>query len=233
MSEDAPLASPNDLTTKEDRPATSPRAGAIAGLLFAVLFAVSVVLIHLSAAEAGTDPGGWLAEGSGWFSFAIGLMPFAGIFFLWFIAVVRVQLGRFEDQFFATVFLGSGFLFLAMVFVASGVAGGIVVGYARDPSGFGGSTSYTFARDIVTEIFTVYAMRMAAVFIFSQATLWLRTDVMPRWMALVSYAVGLVLLFAATGSYLLVLVFPSWVFLVSLYILIVSRSRRRAELGAG
>jgi len=48
-------------------------------------------------------------------------MPFAGITFLWFIAVVRDGFGRLEDKFFTTVFLGSGLLFLAMMFSATAV----------------------------------------------------------------------------------------------------------------
>ena len=51
------------------------------------------------------------------------LMPFAGIAFLWFIGVVRDGFGRFEDKFFSSVFIGSGLLFLAMMFVASAVVG--------------------------------------------------------------------------------------------------------------
>ena len=54
------------------------------------------------------------------------LLPFAGIAFLWFIAVVRDRLGELEDRFFATAFLGSGLLFIAMVFNAAAVAGGII-----------------------------------------------------------------------------------------------------------
>ena len=122
---------------------------------------------------------------AGWVTFAIGLMPFAGIFFLWFIGVVRARLGRLEDQFFSAVFLGSGLIFLAMVFVAAGVAGAIVTGYARDPSGFPGSATYYFARDVVAQIFAIYALRMAAVFVISLATLWL-DELVPRWMAFLS-----------------------------------------------
>ena len=40
------------------------------------------------------------------------LIPFAGIAFLWFIGVLRDRLGEQEDRFFATVFFGSGLLFL-------------------------------------------------------------------------------------------------------------------------
>ena len=47
------------------------------------------------------------------------LVPFAGIAFLWFIGVVREQLGNVEDRLFSTVFLGSGLLFLAMLFIGA------------------------------------------------------------------------------------------------------------------
>ncbi len=209
--------------------ARSPRSAAIAGLLFAILFAVSVSILYLSVSGAGRDTGEWLAESSGRFNFAIGLMPFAGLFFLWFIAVVRARLGRFEDQFFATVFLGSGLIFLAMVFVASGVAGALVTSYARNPEGFAGSPSYYLARDIIRQIFSVYALRMAAIFCFSQAFLWLRTKVMPRWLAYVTILVALVLLFAFSQSFWVVLLFPAWVFLVSTYLLLAGLTRRGRE----
>ena len=70
----------------------------------------------------------------------------------------------------------------------------------QGPSGFAESTTYPYARQIVAQIFSVYALRMAAVFQISQATLWLRTGVMPRWMAFVTYPVALVLLFVLTRS---------------------------------
>jgi len=61
---------------------------------------------------------------------------------------------------------------------------------------------------------------MAAVFLISQATLWLRTGVMPRWLALPTHGVALVLLFVVSQSTWVVLIFPAWVLLVSVYILI-------------
>src|SRR5688500_19255791 len=47
------------------------------------------------------------------------LVPFAGIAFLWFIGVVREQLGDVEDRLFSTVFMGSGLLFLALLFTGA------------------------------------------------------------------------------------------------------------------
>lgn len=211
-----------------ERRAATPLAGAIAGMLFGVLFTVSVVILATSMSDLSQDTGAWLDTHAGRFKFAVGLIPFAGLFFLWFIAVARERLGSHEDQFFATVFLGSGLLFLAMIFAAAASAGAIAAAYARDPSGFAASTTYLYARHIVAQIFNVYALRMAAVFLISQATLWLRTGVMPRWMAFATYGVALVLLFVVTQSVWVVLVFPTWVFLVSAYILIMHLTRADA-----
>jgi hypothetical protein len=215
---------------KVERRAATPVAGAVAGILFAVLFGVSVTIMATTMADLSQDTGAWLESGAGRFKFALGLLPFAGLFFLWFIAVTRERLGRFEDQFFATVFLGSGLLFLAMMFAAAASAGAIVAAYAKDPTGFGASSTYLYARQTVAQIFSVYALRMAAVFLFSQATLWLRTGVMPRWMALLTYALALVLLFIFTQSQWVILVFPGWVFLVSVYILVTHLAGGRPEV---
>jgi len=44
----------------------------------------------------------------------------------------------------------------------------------------------------VRRLFGVYALRMAAIFVLSQAPLWLLTGVMPRWIAAIGYEAGLV-----------------------------------------
>ena len=100
---------------------TTPRAAAVAGIAFAVLFTASMVLIALSIPAESGDHGAWLEQGGGRVSLALSLMPFSGIAFLWFVGVVRDRLGAFEDQLFATVFFGSGLLFLAMIFAAAAV----------------------------------------------------------------------------------------------------------------
>lgn len=210
------------------RRAATPVAGATAGILFAVLFGIAVVIMMTAMTELANDTGAWLETGAGSLRFALALIPFAGLFFLWFIAVARERLGRFEDQFFSTVFLGSGLLFLAMVFAAAASAGAIVSSYTSDPSGFVSSGVYRYARLTMSLLFSVYALRMAAIFMLSQATLWMRTGVMPRWMALLTYGVAIVLMFAVSQSLWIVLVFPAWVFMVSAYILITHRGATQA-----
>jgi hypothetical protein len=217
--------------TKVARRAATPVAGAIAGIIFAVLFTVSVTALRQTTGDAAQDTGAWLTEDTGFVKFALAIVPFAGIAFLWFIAVARERLGRFEDQFFSTVFIGSGLLFLALVFAATAGAGAILAAAANDPEGFASSTTYTYARQAVNQILAVYALRMAAIFQLSQASLWMRTGVMPRWMALLTIVVALVLLFAFTRSWWVVLAFPAWVLLVSAYILIAQPAQARREAG--
>jgi hypothetical protein len=219
-------------TAAVERRAATPIAGAIAGMLFAILFSVSVAIMRGAMSDVTHDSGAWLETGARSMKIALGLIPFAGLFFLWFIAVARERLGRFEDQFFATVFLGSGLLFLAMIFAAAASAGALVAAYAKDPSGFATSSSYLYGRQVVAQIFNIYALRMAAIFLISQATLWLRTGVMPRWMAFVTYAVALVLLFVVTQASWVILIFPAWVFMVSLYILVTHLTGRTAGPGS-
>ena len=109
----------------------TPRAAAVAGILFALLYGAALVLIRLSIPdETAADSGAWLETNSGTIAFALNLVPYAGIAFLWFIGVIRDRLGDSEDRFFATVFLGSGLLFLALTFVGAALAGALLTSYA-------------------------------------------------------------------------------------------------------
>jgi len=202
-----------------ERKAATPVAGAIAGMLFAVLFSVSMILVTTTMAqiESGTSPS--LESSLPSLELALGLIPFAGLFFLWFIAVARLQLGRFEDQFFATIFLGSGYIFLALTFAAAALAGASLANAQQDPA-FAGSSTYDFARLAVAQLLTVFVPKMAGVFTLSQSMLWLTTKVMPRWMGLVAMLVAFTLLLGIGQPQWNVLLFPSWVILVSAYILV-------------
>jgi hypothetical protein len=197
----------------------TPRAAAVAGILFAMLFSISIVLIRLSSPANPADGGVWLTDRAGTVSLALGLLPFAGIAFLWFIGVIRDRLGSLEDQFFSTVFFGSGLLFLAMTFASAALAGGILAAHAAGDSRLIDSGVYTFAREVTYRITNVYAIKMAAVFMISLGTIWVRTRVMPRWLAFLTYALALGLLLSITSSLWVLLIFPAWVCVVSVYLL--------------
>lgn len=208
---------PRSLTSQKLK---TPRAAALAGIIFAVLLGSSIVLIRLSIPANPEDGGVWLKERAGMVTLALGLLPFAGIAFLWFIGVVRDRLGQLEDQFFSTVFFGSGLLFLAMTFASAAIVGGTLATYAVESGRLIDSGLYTFARTVTYRITNVYAIKMAGVFMISLGTIWVRTRVMPRWLALLTYALALGLLFSISSNLWVVLIFPGWVCLVSVYILI-------------
>jgi len=202
------------MTSPGLRRLSTPRAAAVAGVLFALLFGTALMLIRLALPE-GAEPGSqWLREGSTNLKVAATIMPFAGIAFLWFMGVVRDGLGRYEDKFFSTVFVGSGLLFLAMMFVASGVGAGL----ERSDAAAHPDVA-TFGQMVLLAVSKTYALRMAAVFMISLATIWLKTGLMPRWLVGVTYLVAVGLLVASDISMWLTLAFPSWVLVVSLLLL--------------
>src|SRR5947209_15128413 len=129
----------------------TPRAAAIAGIIFAVLLATGQTLIRLSIPTDPTDTGASLAGQANTISLALSLFPFAGIAFLWFMGVVRDRLAELEDQLFSTIFFGSGLLYLGLTFVAAGVEGDLLAVAALFPASmrsgffiFGGLLFYKF-----------------------------------------------------------------------------------------
>jgi hypothetical protein len=211
ISQDATLTRPRLRT---------PRAAAIAGIAFALLMITSLVLVRLSVPAEPLGSADQWAANLGVVTLALNLVPFAGIAFLWFIGVVRDRLGVHEDRFFSTVFLGSGLLFLAMLFASAAVAGGLIIAYGSAPQRLIQSGAYAFGRAITYQILNVYAIKMAGVFMISLCTIAVRTGIMPRWMVYLGYALALTLLLTIGLVSWISLVFPLWVLLLSVYILI-------------
>lgn len=198
----------------------APRAAAVAGIVFAALFSCSLVLIRLAVPADPTEGGEWLGARAGSVSLALSLVPFAGIAFLWFMGVIRDRIGSAEDQFLSTVFVGSGLLFLALTFVSAGLAGGVLVAYAEEPNSLVASGVYAFVRAATFRITNVYQVKMAGVLMLSLSTIWVRTRVLPRWLAFVTYALALGMLLGIASSLWVTLIFPAWVCAVSVYFLL-------------
>ncbi len=197
----------------------TPRAAAIAGIIFAILLATGQTLIRLSIPTDPSDTGAALAGQANTIAFALSLFPFAGIAFLWFMGVVRDRLAELEDQLFSTIFFGSGLLYLGLTFVAAGVAGDLLASAAQYPADVR-SSFLIFGRLLIYHITNVYALRMSGVFMISLGTIWLRTGTMPRWLAFLTYPLALVMLLSWSLNILFSLIFPAWVFVISMYILI-------------
>jgi hypothetical protein len=210
----------------------TPRAAAAAGIVFALLLGTSLILLWQALPGPGEDPSAALAQTAATARFALRLIPFAGIAFLWFVGVSRDRLGLLEDRFFATILLGSGLLYLAMTFTATSIAGGMLALYGDAPAAVLEDSVYAFSRSITRTIVTSYAMRMAGVFMMTQATIWARTGTMPRWLFIATYLLAITLLLTVSQSILAVLIFPAWVFGVSVYILIAGPSSMPVPSGA-
>jgi hypothetical protein len=215
-----------------ERQLKTPRAAAIAGILFAALYSTSWVLIRLSIPGDALEASDWLAQQAKNLSLAMSLIPFAGISFLWFMGVVRDRMGHHEDQFFSTLFSGSGYLYLGLTFAAAAAIGGILVLYASDPGLLTDSGIYSLALVISNRLNTVYAMRMAGAFMTVLGTIWVRTGVMPRWLAFVTYLLAAVLLISIGFTPWVVLVFPAWVLAISVAVLILNYRRTYDQEGS-
>jgi hypothetical protein len=202
------------------QPPATPRGAAVAGIIFGILLLTAQVFLQIELQSGSTATLAGLAEQGDLVALALQLIPFAGIAFLWFIGVERDRLGEHEDKFLSTVNLGSGLLYLAMLFVATALGTGFAAGYAFGPQPAPDNQAASFARALMYNLSAVFVIRMAAVFMISSATAWMRTRVMPTWMALVTYVLALILLFIVNISLWVSLLFPVWVLVVSIVMLI-------------
>jgi hypothetical protein len=211
----------------------TPRAAAVAGIIFSVLAITALTLLRLSAPPSPAVAGTWLTDSGHRAALAIGLnlVPFAGIAFLWFIGVLRDRIGEREDRFFATVFLGSGLLFVGMLFVGAATAGALVAGAtsANVPA----SGTLSLGRNVTTSLLNVYAMRMAAVFTLTTVNIARRTQIVSRWLTLAGLACAVVLLVGVGINPWVELLFPLWILALSLDFLLAdfraAPARRLAE----
>jgi hypothetical protein len=158
----------------------TPKAAAIAGIVFSVLLIAIFWLFRLSVPADPQEPGSWLHASSRSVELALNLIPFAGIAFLWFIGVLRDRLGELEDRFFATVFLGSGLLFLGMLFTAAAMVGSILVAFGMRPAELIGSATFHLARAAAYTLVNVYMIKMAGVFMITTLTVAIYTGIAPR-----------------------------------------------------
>jgi hypothetical protein len=185
-----------------------------------VLLGTALLLLRLALPGEPSDFAAWLDAEAGRVGLALGIMPFAGIAFLWFIGVLRDRLGSHEDRFFATVFLGSGFLFLAMLFVGAASIGAMIMAHQTGAGGDSAAATFALWRAFTFVTVNVYAIKMAAVFMIVTSTLALLSGFTSRWLALLGYALSLPLLLGSRVLEWGFVVFPLWVLLVSLYILL-------------
>lgn len=208
----------------------SPRAAAIAGIFFSLLYGTGYTLIQLAIPALSSDASGFSEDQLRSVSLGLSFLPFAGIAFLWFMGVIRERMGAMEDQFFSTLFLGSGLLYLGFTLTAAAIGGGLLAAYSIDPDLMIHSDSFLLARSITNRITTIYAIRMAGMFMIVLGTIWVRTQIMPRWLALITFVSAALLLISIGFSHWVTLLFPLWVLLISIYILYLNFLFKKGKL---
>jgi len=177
----------------------------------AVLFVASLLLASTRPAE-GLDEAAFVA----WFESqglaattiaALYLAPFAGIAFLWFIGVIRHRIGAEEDQFFSTVFLGSGLLFVAMFWAAAASLASLVANNRFDIAPSLTAARLEDARSTAFSFLFVLAARAAAVFMITTCTIARRAPIFPPLLVVAGYALAVVMLLSLSFLQWIVLLF--------------------------
>jgi len=215
--------------TATTRALAPPRAAAVAGVIFSALMCGALVTFRLAVPDYRTDVGEWVTDPfrRNAVRLAIQVVPFAGIAFLWFIGVLRNRLGALEDQFFATVFFGSGLLFVAGLFASAALSGSLLEAVINDGGSLLNDEGYRLARRLAGAFLNVFAIKMAGVFTMSASTIVFRTAILPRWVAFSGFACAVVLLLIITSWPWIALLFPLWILLVSARILVGDSSSNR------
>ena len=214
------------IPTAEPPPPTerrAPRSAGLAGIAFSVLFLTFALLLGARPPAGLTEVG--LVE---WFEntaktpvtiAVLYVAPFAGIAFLWFLAVVRDRIGVREDRFLSTVFLGSGLLFVAMFWAAGAAIASLVAANRFEGAPPLDATTVETFRSLAFSLLFVFGARAAAVFMIVTSTIARRTAIFPPWLVIAGYVIAVVMLLSLSLLQWVVLLFPAWVFVMSLFIL--------------
>jgi len=196
------------------------RSVAIAGIVFAVTMSATLYLFRsafpldavLVTAEAPSaealDRGRW----------ALFLLPYVGISFLWFMGALNYSLGHADNRLFTTVFLASGILFIGLCFVAGAVGAAELAAFSQGldiPQ-----ENRVIPGMTVNMLLINYGARMAAVFCLAISTFGRLRKILPLWLSWLGTATGIFLLLVPFGVEHVQFVFPAWVTILSIYLFV-------------
>lgn len=110
-----------------------------------------------------------------------------------------------------------------LLFVWDATIGAISGSFALTANILVDNDIFIFGITFMNQIVGNYALQMAGVYMLSVGTLWIRTDVMPRWLTMITYIVALGFLFFAGTFREARFIFPDRVFMMIVGILIMNR----------
>jgi hypothetical protein len=203
-------------------------SAAVAGIVYSILATVALLSIDRIPSPSSTE-----LEWTEWIDdpenkwlliLFLNLASVSAVAFLWFVAVIRRRVGDREDRFFATVFLGSALVYVSLWLVAASIiASPAVLASLEDGRPLDWEV-YRLAEGTAAAILLVAIPRISAVFVASTSTVFLRTGVVPNWLAYVGYTVAFGLFFMPLVTTPLGLGLPLFVLVASVTIL-VTRAR--------
>ena len=217
---------------------------AIVGIAFAVLFVAAIVLMAQIPTGKASDQEiiDYYSAGDATAPVMVGLylLPFSGIAFLWFIVTLRMweaASGRRLNALQSNLQLVSGILFVAIAFVGAAASSVVAVSVQYSEGAIDPAAARQFST-FGNTLMIFFAMRMAAMFVFTTSALGRSAGILPRWFGIAGFVMGLFLLLSASNAPFLVLAFPIWVFLLCLILLRNARDiprdvRLPARTGAG
>ena len=214
----------------------SIEAAAVAGIAYSVLAGLALIRLSrfpsLELSDAALTA--WFDDPAhqAWLVGALTAASFSAVAFLWFVAVIRRRLGDREDKFFATVFFGSGIAYVAIWMVGATALAAPAIATTLVDGATVSSESASLAAGVGAGLVLVVAPRLQAVFVFSTSAVILRSRVLPKWLALVGYAIGLGMIAMPLVAQPVGVAFPVWVFMVSIVILINRPAVLGEQLGA-
>lgn len=193
------------------------RLSAVSGLVFAALFALAIVLV--SQAPRLQDPvSAYQAfyAGNTDVLAAVGLnvVPFAGIAFLWHLAMKRAMHrafapGRFEIQ--GWLQLAAGLVFICMMFVGTAAVGAVALLSALGAPELPPPEVARALSSVGYGVMFVFGVRMAGMYMLTSITLARKVGVLPGWLAVLGYLAAAFLLVTTTYHPVALLVYPTWV----------------------
>jgi hypothetical protein len=207
---------------------TSEKAAALERLTAATMMTLSIYMIERQpGVGTARQDLSWYGDPDNRRTVELGLQmgAFGMVAFLWFMAVIRRRLADREDQFHATVFLGSGIAFaiLATTAAVCAAAPTLVVQFGGEESL--SDSTLALAHGLWFGLWGTGASRFAGVFMAATSTLGLRFAALPTWLARTGFALGALL--GITGAFAgpLDFLFPAWLALVSITLLFSPRDR--------
>lgn len=148
-------------------------------------------------------------------------VPIAGIMLLWFTAAVRhrvASLAGREDALLSTVQLISAAVYVALLFAAAAVLTTPAIAVETGALTVEELVEIRPLLVVGDTILVVFALRSAAVFVAAGTTRAMRSGLIPKWLAYVSYAMVLVLVLTVARARFVTLLFPTWVVMMSLIV---------------